>query len=240
VKHLVFPRGRSRIRSAALQERSLLPVSAACVVANAVREQLSALAGAYVELRLWPPAIPEDSAWQTLLRDAQVYHVRGAVCDAAFILRRIDAQALAALLFGERMSYRSAAQLSRLEDQITPVCGDCKLQAAAGNCAFVTYFELHVIEPIELCLGVALSREPAAVRTKGFQLEHVHQASVEVVAEIRLRPMRAAAIATLQRGDLLEIARKSAVLRVGERAVAHGEFGVRASRYAFEVRGESS
>jgi hypothetical protein len=248
MKHLVFPYVGSRIRAAVFEERSSLPVSAACVVANAVREQLSALAGTPVELRLWPPAIPEADAWQTLLRDAQVHYVRGACCDAAFILRRVDAQALAALLFGERIAYqRRATQLSRLEDQITrravervvpaltPVCGECAARVSPANLAFITYFELHVVEPVELCLGVALSREPAAVRTKGFAVGHVLPAAVEVIAEIPLRAMRAAVIAALKRGDVLEIAREGGTLRVGNLVVARGRCGVRTSRYAFEV-----
>jgi hypothetical protein len=248
VKHLVFPHAGSRIRKAAFEERSLLPVSAACVVANAVREQLAALTSVGVELRLWPPAIPQAGAWQTLLRDAQVYHVRGASCDAAFVLRRLDAQALAALLFGERMPYRRAAQLSRLEAQITrkaverlipalaPVCGECGLAPAPTKAAFATYFELHAVEPLEFCIGVALSREPAAVRTTGFALERVLDARVAVVAEFPLQAMRAAAAASLRSGDVLEVARESATLRVGDRPVARGACGLRASRYAFEVR----
>lgn len=252
MKHLVFMRRGSRIRNAAFEERSLLPVSAACVVANAMREQLCALAGAPVELRLWPPAIPEPGAWQTLLRDAQIYHVRGTCCDGAFILRRFDAQALAALLFGERLPYRRATQLSRLEEQITlravrrvvpaltPVCGECALEASSKSAAFVTYFEMHVVEPIELCIGVALLREPAAVRTRSFVPEHVLQAEVDLVAEVPLGAMPAATIATLRRGDMLEFSKKSAVLRLAEQPIARGACGVRAARYAFEVSERAS
>lgn len=251
MKYVVFPRGLSNIRHARFEDRSLLPVSAACVVANAVREHLATLAGVPVELRLWPPAIPEATAWQTLLRDARVYHVSGTLCDAAFVLRRVDAQVLAALLFGEHSQYRRAAQLSRLEDEITrraveriipaltSVCGDCTAQPAPASAAFITYFELHVIEPVELCLGVALSREPAAVRTRGFSIEHVRAASIQVVAEISLRRLCAAEVATLRLGDVLEFAGGPAALRVAGHGIALGTCGIRTSRYAFEVGGKA-
>jgi flagellar motor switch/type III secretory pathway protein FliN len=246
MKYLTFARSSECVRNAAFEERSLLPVSAACIVANAMREHLSQCCGASVDLRLWPPAIPQPEAWRAILRDAQLYVFRGTLCDAALVLRRDDAQALAGLLFGERTA-GEPHDLSALESEITrravarvaaalpPVCGDGRFDPQARQCAFVTYFELHVIEPLPLCIGVALSREPAPAHTTALSLERLMDARLGAYAEIALAPMRAREIVALAVGSVLERSLGSALLRVGGRVIARGSCGVRARRYAFEV-----
>ena len=171
MKHLVFARSPG-VRRGTFEERSLLPVSAACIVANAMRERLTTLCGRCVDLRLWPPAVPCASAWETILRGAQLHVIRGSLCDAAFVLRPFDAQALATLLFGERPCEHAERALSPLESEITrraiaavavtlaPVCGEGTVEPRSSRTSFVTYFELHVLEPAPLCIGIALSREP--------------------------------------------------------------------------------
>lgn len=247
MKHLVFSCSGERVRRASFEERSLLPVSAACIVANAVREHLSQCCGAGVDLRLWPPAIPQPDAWQAILRDALLHVFRGTLCDAAIVLRRDDAQALAALLFGERTP-GEPHDLSAFESEIThravarvgatlvPVCGEGSIDPQARQCAFITYFELHVVEPMQFCIGIALSREPAPVHATDLSIEHLTNARITVTAEIELAPLQAARIAALEVGDVLESARRSALLRAGGCIVAHGACGVSARRYAFEMQ----
>jgi hypothetical protein len=247
VKYLVFPRAGARVRLGAFRERSLLPVSAACVVANGMREHLARLCGADVDLRLWPPAIPERDAWQEIFRGAQLYAIRGTRCDAAIVLRAADAQGLAALLFGER-SIGATRALSSLECEVSrraveritgtlaPVCGDATLDPKGRNCGYVTYFELHVLEPVQFCIGVALSREPAPARAAPLAPEHLMHARVAATVEVPLVARRAGELAALEPGDLLEKGNEPALLRVGGRIVARGTCGVRAHRYAFEVR----
>jgi hypothetical protein len=247
MRYLVFPRSGARVRRAELQERSLLPVSAACVVANGIRERLAALCGTSVDLRLWPPAIPKPNAWPTLLQGAQLSTIRGSVCNAAIVLRPSDARSLAALLFGERTSCDTKSRgLSKLEAEITrravthlmtalaPVCGDCKLETGEQAAAFVTYFEMHLLEPIELCMGVALSREPAPTATRAIRPEHLKAAHVDVVVSIPLETRTGLEIAMLRPGETILAAEETAaVLCVGGRVVARGTCGVKGRRYAF-------
>ena len=239
MKHLVFARSPG-VRRGTFEERSLLPVSAACIVANAMRERLTTLCGRCVDLRLWPPAVPCASAWETILRGAQLHVIRGSLCDAAFVLRPFDAQALATLLFGERPCEHAERALSPLESEITrraiaavavtlaPVCGEGTVEPRSSRTSFVTYFELHVLEPAPLCIGIALSREPPQTSAAAILPEHVTRASVTASVEIALAPARAADVAELRRGDILPALLERAVMRVnGHR--------VRAPRYAFEV-----
>lgn len=247
MKHLVFAHEKDGVRCGLFQERSLLPVSAACVVANGMRERLTALCGASVDLRLWPPAIPSRSAWEEILRDARLFVVRGALCDAAIVLRPRDAQALAALLFGEPApKERTDDAVSRLEREImrraaaeiasalAAVCGEATLDASRERIDdFVTYFELHATEPARVCIGIALSREPAPSRAAAVRAEHLRRAAVAACVEVELAPARAETIAGLRPGDVLAAASARAVLRVNGCAYARGTCGVRAGRYAF-------
>ncbi len=104
-----------RIRKPVFASRSALPASAACVVANGVRETLTSLFGTTVELRLVEPSIPSPSAWLVILKEAALYRVRGKIADAVVVLRPPDALAMAAALFGERLASAAARELSPIE-----------------------------------------------------------------------------------------------------------------------------
>ncbi|HEY6325785.1 MAG TPA: hypothetical protein VIW73_04615, partial [Candidatus Cybelea sp.] len=90
-----------RVRETRFERRSSLPASAACVVANGIRETLTALLGSPVTLRLFEPVMPDPDAWDAIARDATMYRVRGSVADAAIVLRAADAIAFASAVFGE-------------------------------------------------------------------------------------------------------------------------------------------
>ena len=129
-----------RIRHIVFEERSTLPVSAACIVASGVRDTLSALFGEAVTLKLYEPSIPTPSAWIAIGRDATIYRARMGNADAAVIVRPADASALAAAAFGEH-AVRAAA-LSSLERtvlertvqaialQFGPICGSGTRESA--------------------------------------------------------------------------------------------------------------
>lgn len=245
MKHLAFA-SDGEVRAAQFLERSLLPVSAACVVANGVSERLSGACGSHVQLRLWPPAIPDPSAWTTLFAGAERFVVRGSRADAAFVLRPPDALALAALLFGDTPEGAPRA-LSRLEREVTrravaalvpalaPVCGETRLDAAEAAIAPVTYFELCVVAPVACTIGVALAREPEEGVTRTVPQDAVRRASVVMTAEIVLRSLPAREIADLRAGAMLAIADFSAVLRVNGDDYARGHCGVRDGRFAVRV-----
>jgi hypothetical protein len=79
--------GGRYVRRAVLEPRSLLPVSAACLVANGVRERLAEILATDVSLRLLEPRLPDPDAWHAIARDATCYRVRGPLADAAVVLR---------------------------------------------------------------------------------------------------------------------------------------------------------
>lgn len=245
MKHLVFS-GAERVRPAEFVERSLLPVSAACIVANAIRERLATLSRAEVDLRLWPPAIPRADAWDAILRDARVYVIRGARADAAIVLRPHDANALAALLFGESEASPAERALSPIESEITrravaalasslaAVCGETRVEESSGIDA-VTYFELHVLAPVAFCIGIALSREPQAGVARKVQGEAILAALFTVSVELPLRLLRAEQIAGLKFGDVLEADSPRATLRANGEIYARGACGVSGDRFAMRL-----
>ena len=76
-----------RIRKPVFGPRSALPPSAACVVANGVRETLTSILSSPVEMRVFEPSIPTAPAWPAIVKDAVLYRVRGSIADAAIVLR---------------------------------------------------------------------------------------------------------------------------------------------------------
>ena len=188
--------GVKRVRPALFEARSSLPISAACVVANGIRETLSPLLGGSVAVRLFEPRIPAPHAWSAILRDARLYRVRGNVADAAVVLRASDAVALAAALFGESsgaveraLSPIECDVLDRLINAIAAnlgaVCGAREgylVERVAALDGFVTYFELLIEEPVSSRIGVALSRDPASdargrLRVEAPRTSQTHRAS---------------------------------------------------------------
>jgi hypothetical protein len=164
--------GTKRIRRARFERRSLLPISAACVVANGVRETLSSLLCAPAGLRLFEPVIPEPGAWSRIVEKARLYRVNGNVADAAIVLREADAIALIAALFGEsHLPALTARELSPIENDVldrlvnaiaanlSAVCGarEGHFVERVGRVAeFVTFFELLLEEPVAARIGIAL------------------------------------------------------------------------------------
>ncbi|HUY40822.1 MAG TPA: FliM/FliN family flagellar motor switch protein [Candidatus Dormibacteraeota bacterium] len=246
MKYLAFA-GAQRVCAARFEERSIVSVSAACVVANAMRERIGALCGSEVDLRLWPPAIPRADAWNAILRDAHVYVARGTLADAAIVLRAAEARALAALLFGEMPRDAPQGALSRIEAEITrraiaaivptlaPVCGETQLDESSQAIDAATYFELHLVAPAPLCIGIALSREPLPTTTKRIDAALVRKARIDARAELRLAAIAAEAVAALRPGDVLVARSAQCVLRANGAVCARGTCGVRLRRYAFRV-----
>jgi hypothetical protein len=241
-----------RVRSAQFEPRSSLPVSATCVVANAVRETLSALLGTSVRLRLFEPSIPSPQAWTAILEDARLYRSRGRVADAAIVLRVPDAATLSAALFGESHA-GPARDLSPIECDVVDrmiaavaanlaaVCGkreESSLERVGTIAGFVTYFELSVEEPVSARIGIALSRDPAPER--GASLDVAHLAGIRLAAKavIDLGTAEAAAVARIAVGTMLPIsdaALRSCALTTHRRRLAGGSCGVQRAQYAFFV-----
>jgi flagellar motor switch protein FliM len=247
------PRGK-RVRRARFEARSALPISAACVVANGVRETLASLLGRPVLIKLFEPSIPSPAAWQAILREARLYRVRGNVADAAVVLRATDATALAAALFGEPHTAAAADRtLSPFESDIldrmvnaiagnlTAVCGPREgrpVERVATLDGFVTYFELLIEEPAAARIGIALSRDPSPEGRGSLNVGHLAAVGVTTRASLDLGRVQGAAVARLSVGAMVALepaALHRCSLTAHGRRLAAGRCGVRNGRYAFQV-----
>ncbi|HEY1883836.1 MAG TPA: hypothetical protein VGG51_12435 [Candidatus Cybelea sp.] len=215
-----------RVREWVVTRRSSLPVSAACVVANGVRESLAALFAAPVELHVVEPSIPRRCAWPTLLRDALLYRIRGSVAEAIVVLRPDDAATLAAALFGEPPS-RGNRRLSPFERDVLDrtigmlaahlgsVCGTRESLGAERVDRIerlATYFELSLLEPVVARIGIALTRDPSS--QPQTRIEAAHLAEIPIATRVRfaLGPVSSRAIAALAAGATLPVSRRTAPL----------------------------
>jgi Type III flagellar switch regulator (C-ring) FliN C-term len=243
------------VRCARFERRSSLPTSAACVVANGVRETLAALLGLGASLRLFEPTIPDPHGWAAIVRDALLYRIHGSVADAALILRPADAIALAGAAFGEPVQNgtRTAQLLSPIETEVV----DRLINAMAANfsalCAmreagaaqrvdaiagFVTFFELLIESPIEARVGIALSREPGSTPSGTFALSHLSGVRVAAGASVDLGTLQSLELSRLHKGAILPFfagALQRCSLTLYGRRLAHGTCGVRNGRYAFSI-----
>jgi flagellar motor switch/type III secretory pathway protein FliN len=239
-----------RVRRVRFERRSSLPVSAACLVANSMRETLGALLGAPVSLRLLEPVIPDPQAWNAIAHGAQLFGVRGPVCGAALVLRPRDALALASIAFGEPAD--AARQLSALEQEVlvralrgiagslAPVCGRelTALEPILDIRGYVTYFELLIERPAAARLGVALSRDPAAKGAATLRIEDLLDVQVDVSVQFAHGSLSAAAFLDLGPGSNVPMTTRigaPGLLRAGEVVLARGECGAIGERNAMVV-----
>jgi hypothetical protein len=238
--------GRS-VRRMTFEERSLLPLSAACVVASGVRETLGGLIGEAVLLKLYEPAIPSADAWKQIARDASIYRVHGACGDAAVILRAADAAALAGAAFGEPQT--PATSLSVLERtvvertvraiaaQFGPICGTLEPQNVEeihGISGLQTFFELQIERPVSARIGVALARDPQPETHARIDSEALLDLEIELAVRSDFGSFAALAVAELEPGSILRfpLGTLRGTLEIAGTPLAGGECGVNGGRYA--------
>lgn len=242
-----------RVRRMIFGSRSALPTSAACVVANGIRETLASLLGSPVEVALSEPAIPDASAWLHIVSDAMLYRVAGGVADAAVVLRSNDALALAAALFGEPAHPPMARELSPIEKDVldrtvramashlSAVCGTRDMNAVEriGTLErFSTYFEIFIESPLYARVGIALSRDPQTAPHERFDIAHLAEVPLRIRATMELGALSGGEAAALRSGAHLWIGAGSmqrCALRVADRLLVRGSCGVRDGRYAITV-----
>jgi Type III flagellar switch regulator (C-ring) FliN C-term len=243
-----------RVRAVRFAPRSSLPTSAACVVANGVRETLTSLFGTPASMRICEPMIPPARAWPVIVRDAMLYRVRGSVADAVLVLRAIDAIAIVSTIFGESLDAVSTArELSKIERDVvdrtasamaanlSAVCGAreghyAERVAVIGES--VTYFELLLEEPVTASIGIALSREPAPEPRVCLELGHLADVHVMLLGYVDLGTVEAGTVARLALGSVLPVHRgrlSRSMLSVAGRPLAFGHCGVRNGKFALQV-----
>lgn len=248
------PRGESaggrNVRRARFRPRSEMPVSAACVIANAVRESLGAALATPVSLRLLAPVLPSREAWEKICNGALLYRARGSLADACFVMRMADARALAAAAFGEADTY--ARDLSRVErellDRLARSLGGALAHACGRDVAaperildisgYTTYFELLLERPVRARLGVALSRETPPQGGPTLRPDDLLGVELEVRAQLSHGALPAAAFLDLRPGVIVPMMTKigePGVLLTDGTRLARGECGSRGQRSAFAV-----
>jgi flagellar motor switch/type III secretory pathway protein FliN len=241
-----------RIRPSVFESRSTLPVSAACLVANAARQTLSDLFGVPVSLKLLEPVLPDRAGWSSIGSQALVFAIRGAQSDAAIVLRAQDALALVCAALGEGAggprglstieNELAARMASALCGALAPVCGmrgAGPIDRAKALEGYLTYFELILDEPVQARIGIALAREPQPQVAPGLAAAGVHDIDVRLSVEIAYGFLPAASIASLRAGDVVRLDSAlgdPARLLAAGAVVARGQCGHVGARRALAVQ----
>ncbi|HEV3156960.1 MAG TPA: FliM/FliN family flagellar motor C-terminal domain-containing protein [Candidatus Baltobacteraceae bacterium] len=245
-------RGR-RVARPMFRTRSTLPLSAACVVANGAREQLSRLLGREVDAELIEPTIPSGQARAILFANARIVCVRGRVGDAFVIVRPEDARRMVCIAFDEKervasdpLSEIERQTLERVLGALVPLCaslcgavvkGEYSAEADAhARCA--TYFEVRILGDLPFALGFGLSRDPIEELGRRITMEHLAQTTLAVRGELAKGRVALRKLTKLEVGSIVpfeSVLDDMGRLVVGRRAIARGTCGVAAGRTAFAV-----
>jgi len=257
VKTLSFARFSSiiegrRIRLSLFQSRSTLPVSAACLVANAARQTLSELFALPISLKLIEPILPDSAGWESIGAQALVFTVRGTHSDAAIVLRGQDALALVCAALGEQsdeprglsaIENELAARIaSALRGALASICGSIgsdRIERVNSLEGYLTYFELIVETPVQARIGIALAREPQSQIVPAIKPDDVRNIHVRLTVEIAHAHLPAAAIASLRIGDTVKLDSaigEAAHLCAGGSVFARGQCGHQGLRRALAVQ----
>jgi hypothetical protein len=252
IARLAF-RGRGRLREAAFVPSATVPLDAACVIANGIRETLRTHLGDGCAVVLGEPVALAAAAWRALVADALIVAVPGRATDVALVLARGDARRLVDAAFGEDggdggWSALEELAVERIVARCAAACdvicverrGPAHTVAASALPPCVAYFDVRVVAPIALTLGVGLVRElPPSLpgpALGGGALAHV---ALDARVVLGRGSVDAHRIATLRPGDLLTLETKVAgdgELNVGGQRIALGTCGALGARSAFAVR----
>jgi hypothetical protein len=248
-----------RLRHVRFIARASIPVEAACVVANGIRETLRELFGETCELVLGEPTALDANAWSLLANDALLFLTRGRQTDIVLVLPQRDARRLVLRAFGEGDAWGapplpegacSALELHALERiaarcsmAFDPLCAERRAGSRAVRAQDVpvctAYFDLRVHAPLALTLGIGIVRDlPDPGPSGALPACALDSVAVEARAVFAEGTIDAAAFVRLERGDIVPLGTKvgaPASLNVGGRRLATGVPGVVASRTAFLV-----
>jgi flagellar motor switch/type III secretory pathway protein FliN len=255
IADLAFGRPDTRgVRSARFVPRTSIPVSAACLVANGLRETLRELLGERCELTIGEPAAIGPDAWATLSREALCFLTYGRQTDIVLVVSNDHARTLVLRAFGEGEVFGAPA-LSALELQAVeriaarcasafdPLCaerrGTSQRVSAPALPTCVAYFDVRLQTPIAIEIGVGIVRElPDPGPAGRFPASHLACVPVDVRAEFASGTIDIATLLGLERGDIINLETQvgaAAALKIGDRYFASGSGGVSGGRYSFEV-----
>lgn len=243
------------VRRARFIPRASIPLGAACLVANGLRETLRELFGERCELSIGEPAAIGRDAWDTLSREAHCFLTCGRQTDIVLVVPNGHARTLVLRAFGEgepsgatalsvlelhaveRIAARCAAAFDplcaerrgtsqRLDARMVPTC--------------VAYFDIRVQVPVPLEIGIGIVRElPDPGPAGAFSAAHLARVPVEVRAEFASGTIDVASLLRLAPGDVIRLESQvdaQTSLKIGGRPFASGTAGVAGGRYSCEVR----
>ncbi len=255
---LAFEPARRGIRRARFVPRASLPVDAACVVANGVREALRTLLGQACAVTIGEPVALDAAAWRSLARDALLFATPGRVTDVVFVLAARDARRLVGAAFGEdgtaedgAWSALEAGAIERIVARCANACEALCVERHGPTTAVdvaltprsVAYFDVRVAAPVALTIGVGILRElpetPPPATLKPAVLGGVRVDLRVVLGRGRLPAPR---LLDLRIGSVVELDTKvdgEGELNLAGQRIAFGTSGVRNGHAAFEVRSAS-
>jgi flagellar motor switch/type III secretory pathway protein FliN len=252
---LAFDPPRAGVRRARFVRRPNVPVDAACVVANGVREALRALLGEACAVTIGEPVVLDAIAWRALATGALLFRTPGRATDLVFVLAQRDGRRLVQAAFGEEApaddgawSALEAGAIERIVARCATACdalcverrGPTVLMDAAEVPPSVAYFDVRVAAPVVLTIGVGIVRELPAASPSGYlRPEALAEAEIEVRAVIGRGTLTPPRLLDLQPGSVVLLGTKVAgegELNVAGQRIAFGTCGVRSGRFAFEVR----
>ena len=215
--HLVGP---LLVREAAFVPRSTLPLSAACLVANGVRETLARLLATEIDVDLMEPAIPGADERRILVAGATIFRVRGRICDGFIIVRPADARRLVALAFAEEerserdpLSEIERTTLERIVTAMVPLCNTLcgtlgPISAESGEraaCDLATYFEVRTTGRLRVAFGFALTRDPAEETGERLTLADLADVEIQGTGEVARGTLGVPAFSRLAEGVTLAL-----------------------------------
>lgn len=252
---LAFDPPRERIRRIRFVPRPNVPIDAACVVANGMREALRELLGSACALTIGEPAALDAAAWRTLSNGALLFVAPGRATDVIFVLAARDARRLVQAAFGEDRTSGEGAWsaletgaieriVARCATACDALCVERRGPTSAADPARlprpVAYLDVRIAAPIELTIGLAIVREiavPPAAPT--LTIDALGDVAVEVRVIVGAGQIPAPSLLALQTGTVVPLHTKVAgegELNLAGHRIAFGTCGVRHSRPAFEVR----
>jgi len=255
---LAFEPARDGIRRARFVRRPGLPVDAACVVANGVREALRTLLGESCTVTIGEPVALDAEAWRSLTRDALLFATPGRATDVVFVLGARDARRLVQAAFGEdaaagdgSWSALEAGAVERIVARCAVACdalcverrGPTSSVDAARVPRSQAYFDVRVAAPIALIIGVGILRElPEAPPSATLTPAVIGSLDLDVRVILGRTTLPAPRLLDLRVGSLVVLSTKvdgQGELNLAGQRIALGTCGVRNGHAAFEVRAQT-
>jgi hypothetical protein len=247
-----LPDGRA-VRVLAFAPRSTLPLSAACLVANGVREALARLLAAEFDVELIEPAIPAPAERRLLVDGATIVRVRGRLADGFVIVRPADARRVVSAAFGEAerperdaLSAIERATLERIAAALVPLCNAlCGTLGPATRetseraaCDIATYFEVRTTGAQRFSIGFGLTRDPREEVTGLVRLDDLAAVEIEGRVEVAAGMLGVPAFSRIAAGATIPFETRlgaPGVLRFGDVAFSRVTCGVSNGRNAATV-----